>query len=100
MTDNQKLQLWQAGILGNPDELQVPYNTPDYLNDDAAAMSLLDTLVGRDKWFILQNDSGGGFALEIGGLLDFGGSIFVVRQSTINEAITAACLEVIGREDV
>lgn len=56
MTDNQKLQLWQAGILGNPDELQVPYNTPDYLNDDAAAMSLLDTLVEKGYEYNLCGD--------------------------------------------
>lgn len=93
MTDNDKLTAWQ-------DNGSTPGKTPpDYSTDAAACMSLLDTLVERGKWFILQNDSEGGFALEIGGLLDFRDSIFVVQQSTVNEAIIAACLEVIEREE-
>lgn len=63
MTDNEKLARWQGLDTHDCD----PYSfhcddcargsmqTPDYLNDDAAAMSLLDTLVERHYGIELKN---------------------------------------------
>ena len=91
MTDNEKLQMWQLGAVFN--------NIPDYLNDDSAAMSLLDTLVEKGyavdmasrghKWDIgiARNDCN----------LDY--CISMVKP-TRRESIVAAVLELIGKEDV
>ena len=97
MTDNQKLQLWQAGILGNPDELQVPYNTPDYLNDDAAAMSLLDTLVDKGYDITLEYAyKSCTFQLWKNGY----SAVPLRKANTINKTVCATCLELIEKEDV
>ena len=44
MTDNEKLARWQGWEEYHSD---INKHVPDYLNDDAAAMSLLDTLVEK-----------------------------------------------------
>ena len=46
MTDNEKLARWQGPMFGEPPHEY--YEQPDYLNDDTAAMFLLDTLVEKD----------------------------------------------------
>ena len=50
MTDNGKIARWQ-GVYPNPpkyrDEADNDAQCPDYLNDDASAMSLLDTLAEK-----------------------------------------------------
>ena len=50
MTDNEILARWQGPAFGEPPNEY--YEMPDYLNDDAAAMSLLDTLV--EKGYVPQ----------------------------------------------
>ena len=45
MTDNEKMARFQGPMFGEPPHEY--YEQPDYLNDDAAAMSLLDTLVEK-----------------------------------------------------
>jgi len=49
MTDNEKLARWQGWEEYHSD---INKHVPDYLNDDAAAMSLLDTLV--EKGYVPQ----------------------------------------------
>lgn len=54
MTDNEKLARWQGwsrtngGNWINPFTKMTCFEHPDYLNYDAAAMSLLDTLVDKE----------------------------------------------------
>lgn len=98
MTDNQKLQLWQAGILGNPDELQVPYNTLDYLNDDAAAMSLLDTLVEKGFCYYLTYTWPYKYRCIV--VINNSEAIEIEYKPTRREAVCAAVLEMIRKEDV
>lgn len=56
MTDNEKIARWQGWELDDSDEMchiwmtpdhRMKLRVPDYLNDDAAIMSLLDTLVEK-----------------------------------------------------
>lgn len=91
MTDNDRLKAWQ-------DNGSTPNRpSPDYLNDDAAAMSLLDTLVERGWEYSLFGNQNRmnkvDFRIYKG---DVGVSMAI--KPTINEAITAACLEVARKE--
>ena len=113
MTDNERLARWQGwkcisgdwvAPSGRCENLGM---TPNYPNDDAAAMSLLDTLVEKgydvrvqsfledlpserwqcSLWLVPteQNDSDGICISD-------------VYKGTIKEAIVAACLEVVSEE--
>ena len=109
MTDNEILARWQgwSQVIGIPDHQQARWSTgrgkmrilPDYLNNDAAAMSLLDTLVEKGyavdmasrghKWDIgiARNDCNLDYCISM-------------TESTRREAVVAACLELIVKEDV
>ena len=108
MTDNEKLARFQGWghIVGigwcspNADDSMHEYlDCPDYLNDDAAAMSLLDTLVEKGyqpklsyeayvsyKWScrVWQPRPNAGWT----------------HANTRREAVVAAVLEMIEKEDV
>lgn len=100
MTNSEKLARWQGwknygGTWSAPGTL-LPNFVPDYLNDDSAAMSLLDTLVEK------------GYMVLIVGLSDdwtcqisIGAKYTRAEEaSTRRAAVVAACLELIGKEDV
>mgnify|MGYP000911017736 FL=1 len=109
MTDNEKLARWQGLENVRPTRLSngtivIIYNSneivPDYLNDDAAAMSLLDTLVENGYWFTL--DAGSErymFNLRLGNF-DIGGFDIEASGKTRREAVVEAVLELIEKEDV
>ncbi len=103
MTDSEKLARWQGWKVQPRGKVTPPI--PDYLNDDAAAMSLLDTLVEKGLGIQLYNT-----AYEMTGLyksrwcckLTKGADVVVYPNPypTRREAVVAACLELIGKEDV
>lgn len=103
MNINEKLARWQRLENVRPTRLSngtivIIYNSneivPDYLNDDAAAMSLLDTLVEK------------GYMILVVGLSDdwtcqisIGAKYTRAQEaSTRREAVVAAVLELIGKE--
>ena len=102
MTDSEKLARWQ----GNPNFSQITLILqtdtgywPDYLNDDAAAMSLLDTLVEKD-YSVSMSTHGPDWQIGIARSdcdLDY---CFDACKPTRREAVVAACLELIGKEDL
>ena len=102
MTDNEKLARWQGWEEYHSD---INKHVPDYLNDDAAAMSLLDTLVEKGFGIQLYNT-----AYEMAGLyksrwcckLTKGADVVVYPNPypTRREAVVAAVLELIEKEDV
>ena len=103
MTDNEKLARWQghyvtpAGYIMNDGQLGYPM--PDYPNDDAAAMSLLDTLVEKD-YSVSMSTHGPDWQIGIARSdcdLDY---CFGACKPTRREAIISACLEVARKEDV
>ena len=99
MTDNEKLARWQ----GNPNFSQITLILqtdtgywPDYLNDDAAAMSLLDTLVEKGYiWSLYGNRVG--CLCKVCKMPD---AVATDMQGGNNfrEAVVAACLEVARKE--
>lgn len=101
MTDNGKIARWQ-GVYPNPpkyrDEADNDAQCPDYLNDDAAAMSLLDTLVEKGFDVSLEHDNDGWICCYIRDIdkcyiWEDGG-----YHTTRREAVVAACLEVARKE--
>lgn len=119
MTDNEKLARWQGkcyhvsdwgqtickycGRTNDPRYFDFDSINSDYLNDDAAAMSLLDTLTSKGYvWFLgLDTD-------EIGEIADIRCKVrYKDSTASINKyadtrraAVVAAVLELIGKEDV
>ena len=92
MTDNDRLKAWQ-------DNGSTPGKTPpDYLNNDAAAMSLLDTLVEKGFIWSLYGKQGG-CMLKVYTMPDVK-YVTANEGTTRREAIVAAVLELIGKEDV
>jgi len=96
MTDNEILARWQGPMFGEP--LHEYYELPDYLNDDAAAMSLLDTLVGK-KYDIFMDNASAAWSCEIYPNNGDARLAFSYGKPTRREAVVAACLELIGKED-
>lgn len=88
MTDNEKLQAWQLGAVFN--------NIPDYLTDDTACMSLLDTLAEQEYYPELFYCLGHKWNCTIS---DDGDLVVQGRSTTRRAAVVAACLELIGKED-
>ena len=117
MTDNEKLARFQGkcyhvsdwgqtnckycGRTNDPRYFDFDSINPDYLNDDAAAMSLLDTLVEKDYMVELNCDEDG--AMVTIRRWDQGIKRIAfpcVLMDTRRAAVCAAVLEVIGKEDV
>lgn len=106
MTDNEILARWQ----GNPNFSQITLILqtdtgywPDYLNDDAAAMSLLDTLVEKGfVWFLGVDTDELGEITDIRCKVRHKDSTASINKytNTRREAVVAAVLELIGKEGV
>ena len=114
MTDNEKLARWQGCTFVNdsaegcvftppnkPKSAWQPFSKlPDYLNCDAAAMSLLDTLVEKGYIPILDyNMQYLGWVLDLKRTDSY---VFIDNKffPTRREAVVAVVLELIGKEDV
>ena len=109
MNDNKILARWQGWELDDSDETchgwitpdhRFKLETPDYLNDDAAAMSLLDTVANKGYKVQLVSNLQCEFVtwdcfITYAPKQTTQGSMDV---QTINEAIIAACLVVARRE--
>ena len=95
MTDNDKLLAWQ-------DNGSTPGKTlPDYLNDDAAAMSLLDTLVEKGYEALLQSDAKLWWVDIYNYEVEAVSPVAVSGWKSVRrEAVCAAVLEMIEKEDV
>lgn len=110
MTGNEKLARWQGWELDDSDEMchiwmtpdhRMKRRVPDYLNDDSAAMSLLDTLVEKDYMVELNCDKDGARVT----IRKWDQGIKRIAfpctlMDTRRAAVVAACLELIGKEDV
>ena len=95
MTDNEKLARWQEWEEYHSD---MNKHVPDYLNDDAAAMSLLDTLVEKGYDITLMTTR---LHPTLWMCRVFNSSIMIDRQKpTRRAAICTAVLKLIGKEDV
>jgi len=105
MTDNERLAKWQEWEEYHSD---MNKHVPDYLNDDAAAMSLLDTLVEKRLDSRLQSFSDDPlperWQMTIWHSECYGvGCLVDIYKPTRREAVVAAVLELIeqsGEEDV
>lgn len=101
MRDNEKLLSWQRDGQVSPWDLQ---KAPDYLNDDAAAMSLLDTLVERHYGIELKKHRVHelwSFEIIRDDLLTVESNyILTACRDTCREAVVAAVLELIDKEDI
>ena len=99
--DNERLARWQGNLDFSKYTLILQTATgywPDYLNDDAAAMSLLDTLVEKGYGpCLLPYNRNEGWMLAV-----FDGEINTnyPPRPTRREAVCAAVLELIGKEGV
>lgn len=102
MTDNEKLARWQ-GLKPKYSLAEALYgvdsNVPDYLNDDTAAMSLLDTLVGK-KYDIFMDNASAAWSCEIYPNNGDARLAFSYGKPTRREAVVAAVLELIERGDI
>ena len=97
MTDNEKLARWQGWEEYHSD---INKHVPDYLNDDAAAMSLLDTLKQKKYWYTLQNNVDGTSSFVIGNGVwqDWDNALAQDTGYNVAGCIRDAVLEVIERE--
>ena len=93
MTDNERLAKWQEWEEYHSD---MNKHVPDYLNDDAAAMSLLDTLVAKGHEPKLQYYHN----IKQWGMMPDEDCGYEWLDGTRREAVVAACLEVARKEDV
>lgn len=107
MTDNEKLARWQGwephdrGGWCSPSQFWFK-SYPDYLNDDATAMSLLDTLRQKKYWYTLQNNADGTSSFVIGNGVwqDWDNALAQDTGYNVAGCIRDAVLELIGKEDV
>ena len=105
MTSSEKMARWQGWELDDSDEMchiwitpdhRMKRRVPDYLNDDTAAMSLLDTLVERGYMVLVV-----GLSDDWTCQINIGAKYTRAKEtSTRREAVVAACLELIEKEDV
>ena len=118
MTDSEKLARWQGkcyhvsdwgqtickycGRTNDPRYFDFDSINPDYLNDDTAAMSLLDTLV--EKWLlVILRVADSNTRLWRVAIYDkyYDTQLVEIKgKPTRREAVVAAVLELIGKEDV
>ena len=104
MTDSEKLARWQGykpatNIYGVaiPDSYTFGNkisNLPDYLNDDSAAMSLLDTLVEKGGNYKLSHSPYGHTIL-----IYYNKVLYRSTAATRREAVVAACLNAVMKEE-
>lgn len=103
MTNNEKLARWQGwnreknhSHWWRTPAFELVCRYPDYLNDDAAAMSLLDTLVEKGYLPELVYLNCKHWQCEVwkGNYLHA-----VSKEPTRREAVVAACLELIEKEN-
>lgn len=102
MTDSEILARWQGwenhpqlGFVLKLSEVGFTANLPDYPNDDAAAMSLLDTLVEKDYDYAVFGNSK---KTDVRIYDSDGIGICMSIKPTRREAIISACLEVARKE--
>lgn len=105
MTDNEVLARWQgwkhdkANLLIHckawiePDGITRHDICPDYLNDDAAAMSLLDTLVEKTGHYRLSNSP---YGHDVS--IYYNKVLYRSTAATRREAVVATCLDVVRKE--
>lgn len=116
MTDSEKLARWQGkcyhvsdwgqtickycGRTNDPRYFDFDSINPDYLNDDAAAMGLLDTLVEKGFTSRVEYDyEQDQWAAVIFKPVAMGAdSVLHIWKSSRREAIIAVCLEVVRKE--
>ena len=107
MTDNEILARWQGPMFGEPPDEY--YELPNYLNDDAAAMSLLDTLVEKGYCPLLAlNGTTNLWQCSIDEFSTIGKYRVhapvvddpELGRDTRREAVVSAVLEMIEKEDV
>jgi len=108
MTDNERLARWQGIQLtikwggGYPD-IAPKTEWPRYINDDVAAMSLLDTLVEKDFMYELEGwtlNSDPVHTMRIYGRgTDSNFQEYREHANTRRAAVVAAVLELIGKEE-
>ena len=97
MTDNEKIEKlvhWS----GDYDKLSFGDSFPDYLNDDAAAMGLLDTLVEKNINYSMTGWNNDGSAVHTIEIDHVELPIIHAHSSTRRAAVCAAVLELIGKE--
>ena len=100
MTDNEKLARWQGWECINGDWVAPSGRcenfgmTPNYLSNDSAAMSLLDTLVEKGYMVLVV-----GLSDDWTCQINIGAKYTRAKEaSTRREAVVAACLELIEKE--
>lgn len=105
MTSNERLALWQGWVLADaetnlwdhPVHGDIRFDFPkDYLNDDAAAMSLLDALVEKGHEPKLQYYHN----IKQWGMMPDEDCGYEWLDDTRRAAVVAAVLEMLGKEDV
>lgn len=98
MTDNERLAKWQEWEEYHSD---MNKHVPDYLNDDDAAMSLLDTLVERGMMPVLRIVDTNTRLWRVAIYDNYCDNqlVEITGKPTRREAVVAACLELIGKED-
>lgn len=92
MTNNEKLACWQ----GWPKTVETFY--PNYLNDDSAAMSLLDTLVEKDINYSMTGWKNDGVPVHTIEVDHVDLALIHAHATTRREAVVAAVLELIEKE--
>ena len=101
MTDNEKLALWQ-GLKQKPqysiaEALHgIDFNIPDYVNNDSAAMSLLDTLVEKGFIWSLYGKPAGCLCKIYQSMTVK--SVAMQESTTRCAAVVAAVLKLISKE--
>ena len=101
MTDNEILARWQ-GWKTTKDGRQTISIPLDYPNDDAAAMSLLDTLVEKGMMPVLRIVDTNTRLWRVAIYDNYCDNqlVEITGKQTRREAVVAACLEVARKEDV
>ena len=110
MTDSEILAMWQGWKndttlgwcrpIGNSGSWFAEVDVPDYLNDDAAAMSLLDTLVEKGMMPVLRIADSNTRVWRVAVYDNYCDRqlVEITGKPTRREAVVAACLELIERE--
>lgn len=110
MTDNERLARWQGwtydieeSLWANPIKSK-GWSTleplPDYLNNDAASCSLLDTLVAKGYCYAIRHEAGViGVCIAKDPFITDAWDIYIQSNTTRNVAIMQACLELEAKNE-